>query len=202
MVPITLIRHGQTSFNAAWLAGNALPEEPDPALNATGIEQALMLKTWLQRQPIDVVYTSPYTRALETVSYCGLSPSLIRVEPCLREDLMHACDIGSQPHILAARFSEFNFQQLPLDWWQQDSSSLSERVARFRQVLGWHTNEAVVVFGHRAFLHALTGITLENCEVVQLYMDELAADAQIYPKYRSRRAVIWRPTALNVASGK
>lgn len=190
---LTFIRHGQTSFNAAWLMGQALPEIPDPGLNAVGVGQARQLKAWLkQHMRVNIVYTSPYARTLETVRHCGLSPLLTRVDSCLGEELVHACDIGSQPNELAKQFGEFDFTWLPPYWWENDN--LSERVAQFRRVLMSHTDEGVVVVGHRAFLQKLTGVALENCEVVQLYSHALQHDdGNDATEFSRNHKVIWWP---------
>jgi len=173
--------------------GQALPEIPDPGLNAVGVEQAWQLKAWLQQHlRVSIVYTSPYARALETVRHCGLSPLLTRVDSCLREELAHACDIGSQPSMLAKRFSEFDFKRLVPNWWKGDS--LSNRVAQFRRVLMSHAEDGIVVIGHRAFLQKLTGVALENCEVVQLHSHALQHDdSNDSTAFSRNHEVIWRP---------
>ena len=199
---LTFVRHGQTAFNAAWLMGQALPEIPDPGLNAVGVEQARQLKVWLQQHlRVSIVYTSPYARALETTHHCGLSPLLTRVDPCLREELVHACDIGSQPSLLAKRFSKFDFKQLAANWWEGDS--LSNRVAQFRRVVTSHAEDGIVVIGHRAFLQKLTGVALENCEVVQLHSHALQHDDGNDSTTCGRNhGVIWRPNMQTAAAAR
>ena len=62
MVEIILARHGETDFNAREIfRGRA-----DVPLNETGLKQARLLGEYLSREKIDVIYSSPLPRAVQT----------------------------------------------------------------------------------------------------------------------------------------
>jgi probable phosphoglycerate mutase len=59
---LLFIRHGQTDFNQEHRLQGALPVP----LNKRGRQQSLLLAQYLKTVPIDALYTSPRSRALET----------------------------------------------------------------------------------------------------------------------------------------
>jgi broad specificity phosphatase PhoE len=62
MTRLVLIRHGETEWNVE----GRYQGQADPPLNAKGLSQALELAEKLDGLPLDVVYSSPLLRALET----------------------------------------------------------------------------------------------------------------------------------------
>ncbi|UZM13979.1 histidine phosphatase family protein [Pseudomonas kielensis] len=187
---ITFIRHGQTPFNAAWLAGAARPTMPDPELTLIGENQAKQLKNWLKGRVFEAAFTSPYSRALQTARLCGLS-SIIQVSTHLREDFVHECDVGSAPGHLASTFPEFDLSGVTQAWWSGEEP-LAERVGRTWEMLKATPCETVAVIGHRGFFKTMLGVELENCEVVEIDWDRrrpwLYEDGRTAP-------IIWRPDA-------
>jgi broad specificity phosphatase PhoE len=63
---IILIRHGQTNWNDCGSAGPHFRGRIDVALNAAGVAQAQALADCLALTPIDVIYSSPLERAMDT----------------------------------------------------------------------------------------------------------------------------------------
>jgi broad specificity phosphatase PhoE len=62
MLEIILARHGETDWNASEIfRGRA-----DVALNETGLRQAELLGEYLSSEKIDIVYSSPLRRAVQT----------------------------------------------------------------------------------------------------------------------------------------
>ena len=64
---VLFIRHGQTDFNVEGRLQGTLPVP----LNACGRAQARALAHYLKALPIDAIYASPRTRALETAQIIG-----------------------------------------------------------------------------------------------------------------------------------
>ena len=77
MVEIILIRHGETEWNAAEMfRGRA-----DVPLSGAGLKQARLLGEYLRGEKIDVIYSSPLRRAVETAEavagYHGLTVNIV-----------------------------------------------------------------------------------------------------------------------------
>ena len=187
---ITFIRHGQTPFNAAWLAGAPRPTMPDPPLTPVGENQAMQLKQWLEGRAFEAAFTSPYSRALQTARLCGLS-SIIQVSPHLREDFVHECDVGSAPDHLATAFPEFDLSGVAQAWWSGEEA-LAERVGRAWKMLQATPWETVAIIGHRGYFKAMLGVELENCEVVQIEWDRRRPWSLEDGK---KTSIIWKPDA-------
>ena len=62
MTDLILIRHGETDWNVA----GRYQGQADPTLNNRGLEQAHQLARELRSSPLDVIYTSPLLRAVQT----------------------------------------------------------------------------------------------------------------------------------------
>ena len=85
---ILCIRHGQSTFNAAWAATGADPMHYDARLSALGREQVAATRALLVPYPVEIVLVSPLTRAIETAlgvfdGHPGAPP--MRIVPLLRE---------------------------------------------------------------------------------------------------------------------
>jgi probable phosphoglycerate mutase len=65
IVRLTLVRHGQTPSNVAGLLDTA---PPGPGLTAVGLRQARTVPGALTGQPIDALFASDQTRALQTAA--------------------------------------------------------------------------------------------------------------------------------------
>src|SRR6478752_7290074 len=98
MIPrsVICIRHGESTFNAAWRETSTDPLHFDAPLSPVGFEQVRSARTAVEALPVDLVVTSPLTRALQTAA--GLfdghrrSPRALAVEfPSL--DLAHLDDV-------------------------------------------------------------------------------------------------------------
>lgn len=62
MIKIILVRHGETDWNASEIFRG----RTDLPLNETGRKQAEMLGEYLSQEKIDIIYSSPLKRAVET----------------------------------------------------------------------------------------------------------------------------------------
>lgn len=167
-----LLRHGQSYFNLHFTASRVDPGIEDPELTPLGWEQAAAAARALAAVPLTRVIVSPYTRALQTAEPLRARQALpVTIMHEVRERAAFACDIGSPPDTLAARFPHHDFSQLPRQWWHTGIESEAETVARadaFRAVMAGREDRATTLLvGHWAFIVALTGVSLRNGEFMQ-----------------------------------
>ncbi|CEG35955.1 Phosphoglycerate/bisphosphoglycerate mutase, active site [Plasmopara halstedii] len=137
-----LIRHGESTFNewrtrSLWNFSWIFVRDPmivDAPLSATGREQVAKLHKLIQSKHlediIEVIITSPLTRAIETTIEAFPDTKIPIVDSSCREMLDTACDIGRQPTELAQQFlsqADLDFSNLDPIWWLD-----SKNVARLR----------------------------------------------------------------------
>lgn len=179
------IRHGESTFNAAWRAMGIDPLYFDAPLSDAGREQVRRARSTLTDYPVEVVITSPLTRALQTAT--GLfdghprRPRML-VAALLRERVENSCDVGRSPVQLASDFRALDFADLDDEWWHADGvpdargvcvepvAAVAARAAEFRTFLLARPERFIAVVGHGTFLFHLTGTLLNNCEVTELAM--------------------------------
>ena len=183
---VLCIRHGESTFNAAARAAAIDPLHFDARLSAIGREQVRQARTAVLRYPVELVITSPLTRALQTTA--GLfddHPSAPRIEvsALVRERVENSCDLGRSPIELAAEFPSLQFAHLDGVWWHADGVAdhrgvciepvavVQARVAEFRSYLSSRPESVIAVVGHGTFLSYLTGTFLDNCDVVELLLE-------------------------------
>jgi len=185
MTPRTVlcIRHGESTFNAAWRVNPVDPLHFDAPLSELGQMQVAQARWTLARYPVEIVLTSPLTRALQTAH--GLFEGhphapRIQVEPLLRERVENSCDIGRAPAALAADFPSVDLAGLGDEWWHNDGQPdargicvepipvVQARAAQVKIDLLSRTERVLALVGHGTFFFHLTGKTLSNCEVVEL----------------------------------
>ena len=178
---VLLIRHGQSTFNAAYGGDGVDPMLFDAPLSPLGHEQVEAARLALRDTPVDVVLTSPLTRALQTS--LGIfadhpkHPKLV-VETLHRERLESSCDRGRSPADLQVDFPGVALDHLPATWWHDEGEPDSRglhvepfevmlaRVHDFAAAVRDRTEATIAVVGHGAFFHHLTGRWLNNCEIV------------------------------------
>ena len=187
MVPaIFCIRHGESTFNAAHRATGTDPLHFDAPLTEAGLAQVRAARAEVRHLPVDLVVTSPLTRALQTTA--GLfadhpSRPTVLVEALHRECQESSCDIGRAPALLAAEFPAFQLGHLPEVWWHaagephergfhvEPRDLFHGRVAAFRDWLRGRPERTIAVVGHYTFFYHLTGRGLANCEVARFDLD-------------------------------
>jgi broad specificity phosphatase PhoE len=73
--------------------------------------------------------------------------------------------------LLAARFPHHDFAHLPPKWWHdgsETSEETSKRASAFRAVMAAREDRTTTLLvSHWAFILALTGVSLENGEVLE-----------------------------------
>ena len=180
---IYLIRHGQSTFNAAYENGGPDPLLFDARLSPLGHRQVASARETLAAQRFDLVVTSPLTRAIQTTLGIFAAPSAllgstpIRVEALPSERMASNCDVGRPPPALAREFPTLGFDHLPEVWWPcagaldpvgvtpESDSEFTERLLRFRAWLEALPEQRIAVVGHGVFFWHLAGVHLANCEV-------------------------------------
>jgi len=188
---ILCIRHGESTFNAAAASGGD-PLHYDAPLSELGRAQVERTRALLRDEPVELVITTPLTRALQTTAglFAGhpSSPAIV-VEALHRERVENSCDVGSSPRLLSSAFPAFAFDHLPEIWWHNHEAPdergvciepidlVHSRALQFRQLLSRRTERHIAVVGHGTFFRALTGRMLANCEVVELALEMASGSA-------------------------
>jgi len=183
---ILCIRHGESTFNAAASRGEAEPLLFDARLSELGQEQVRATREALHALAIELVVTTPLTRALQTTAglFAGhpSSPTII-VEALHRERVENSCDVGRSPALLSQEFPSFAFDHLPDVWWHHHDRPdergvcvepvevVRNRVEAFRQLLLQRPERVIAVVGHGTFFFNLTGQMMKNCQCVKFTLD-------------------------------
>ena len=167
-----LLRHGQSFFNLHFSATLVDPGIHDPELTPLGVEQAESAARALAGAVLTRVIISPYTRALQTAQpVLAIHRVPASIMPEVREQAAFACDIGSPPEVLAARFPHHDFGHLPPRWWHDGVESAQQTIERanaFRvRMAACHDSATTLMVAHWAFIQALTGVSLANGEILE-----------------------------------
>ncbi|PTX55971.1 broad specificity phosphatase PhoE [Litoreibacter ponti] len=177
MSKIHLIRHGQSEFNAAY-TGNGDVMIFDAPLTERGHTQAKATRHRVADLGIETVICSPLTRAIQTARHIFPSTAM-HVHPETREHLAHSCDVGVPPAQLQATFPDMEFDHLPEVWWHQGPLNalgipvepwdvFDARIARLKAELHAWKGRPLAVVCHGHVIRGLTGITPDNCDIVEL----------------------------------
>lgn len=174
---IHLIRHAQSTFNAAQEATGVDPLHFDARLSLHGLSQIEATRPRARDLPCEIVVTSPLTRALQTTVGLFGDRIPIHVEHLHREYQESSCDMGRSPKLLAREFPSLAFDHLDDPWWHDTGADANgvvvesmvafrARVSRFRLWLMARPEASIVVVGHGAFFSHLTGRDFANCEIL------------------------------------
>ena len=175
-MPIYLIRHGQSEFNAAFNESRTDPMIFDAPLTDMGRRQAETARELVTDLGIKQVITSPLTRAIQTALciFDGIAP--ITVVDQHRELLLHSCDVGRPPSDLQRDFPMLSFDHLPHRWWHHDPQNenkmtlephdvFQQRIAEFETSLSQIEARPLAIVGHGNTFNAMIGRMLDNCEI-------------------------------------
>jgi broad specificity phosphatase PhoE len=180
---ILCIRHGESTFNAAWRATGVDPLQFDAPLSEVGAAQVRLARARLTSSPVELVISSPLTRALQTAA--GLfedhphAPRIL-VSSLARERVESSCDIGRSPVALAVDFPRLELDHLEEVWWHTEGIAddrgvciepvaiVETRVQLFKSFLLARPERCIAVVGHGTFFFHLTGKVLANCEAFEL----------------------------------
>jgi glucosyl-3-phosphoglycerate phosphatase len=167
-----LLRHGQSYFNLHFNATRVDPGIHDPELTPLGARQAAAAAQQLASARLTHIVISPFTRALQTAQpVLAFHQVPVKIMAEVREQAAFSCDIGSHPQVLAARFPHHDFGHLPPQWWHpgvETAEETRERADAFRALMAARKDCATTLLvGHWAFIQALSGVALENGEILQ-----------------------------------
>jgi broad specificity phosphatase PhoE len=166
-----LLRHGQSLFNLHYTQTRKDPGIEDAELTPLGHTQAEAAAQYLADTPITRIIVSPYTRALQTAEpVLKRHPVPVEIMHEVRERFACACDIGRHRDVLAECFPHHRFEHLPDKWWPEQRETAEEtieRANRFRALMAARDDhETTLLVSHWAFILALSGLSVENGEVM------------------------------------
>lgn len=189
------IRHGESTFNAAFRATGVDPMHQDAPLSDEGHRQVKEARQRFRAVPFELVVVSPLTRTLQTAHgiFDGhpARPAML-VEPLHREFAESSCDVGRPGAVLASEFPHFDLSHLPEVWWHAEGEPdhrgicveplerLQARIADFRLWLARRPEQTIAAVGHHTFFFHLTGMRLHNCHAVKLLLDA-SGDFEVEP---------------------
>lgn len=166
------MRHGETTFNEAHNRTGRDPQIHDAPLTDRGKRQAREAMGRFTRK-IDLILTSPYTRALETAQIVASVKKVpVLVEPLVSEYRQYSCDYGSPVRDLEKAWPQLDFGKVADGaWWlpfPEPRKSLFQRLQAFREEWGWRDEaDRIMVVSHWFFINAVTGTYIDNAEIVE-----------------------------------
>lgn len=179
---VFLIRHGQSTFNASWDVDRVDPGHIDAPLTDLGHEQVRMVAPTVLDLEVELIVTSPATRALQTTLGLfarSLSRPRIVVEPLARDRFAgDSCDFGRSPDELQRDFPTLDFAHLAEQWWYHESGAhqplapesrdaFAERITTLASWLESRVERRILVVGHDGALRLLTGVRMANCQLLE-----------------------------------
>ena len=190
---LLLVRHGITEMNVyLGTSGYGTPGFVDPGkwdtrLTPDGEAQAKKLRTVLQDEQIDLLVSSPLTRALMTADLAfGDDPAAFPriAQPFIAERRWLSSDVGRSPAELSAEFGHYDLSALGETWWWEgdDAAAVEPNevfLARLRRFCYWldaRPEQRIAVVAHWGVFYSLLGRSLKNCELVRMRSDELPAE--------------------------
>ncbi|MFI9624734.1 histidine phosphatase family protein [Streptomyces sp. NPDC052042] len=175
---LLLVRHGQT----VWHAENRYAGVSDIALTDEGRRQAEQLGEWAARHPVDAVWTSPLTRAIETARPACRALGLM---PWLDHDLRE-CDFGEVEGRTLAEFEaehprwarEYRADPVthPFPGAEDPRTAAARGTMALRRIANGHPGQRVLVVAHNTLLR------LVLCELLSI---PLGAYRRVLPKLRN-----------------
>jgi len=146
---IYFVRHGQTRCNEMWL----YQDEYEP-LSEIGLEQARMAAERVKSLPVDMIYSSPMKRAVQTAGIVkeAIGKEIIFSE-LLKESRRPSVMIGKSDHnpLVAEIYKECNLHQDDPLWHYSDEENFLEYKARGRKALEYLEGlpqENILVISH------------------------------------------------------
>ena len=172
-----LVRHGETDYN---LQGIVQGRGVNTGLNRTGRQQAIALAFRIESEPVDVIYSSPLTRAMQTAQRVAdvLGIEDITTDPDLEEMSWGVFEGQRQSEELSAAFAEMKQR-----WHEGEHGFAVEKGESLTQVQSRGVNavqriveaeqgKRVLVVAHGRFLRILLASLLTDYGIKR--MEELS----------------------------
>ena len=143
MTNIYFVRHAQP--DRGW------PEDRTKPLTALGLEERKNVTSLLCKFPIDVFFSSPYKRSIDTISECAnLFNMQIHIDERFRE--RQSGENGYTVDILEKRWKDFDFCE---DGGESLNSVQSRNVEVLNELLCIHNGKNIVVGTHGTALSTI-----------------------------------------------
>ena len=150
----------------------------DAPITRLGESQALQARNEINHLDLENVIVSPFTRTLQTAHLIFGHKHRFKINATVREQLCNSCDVGSPPHKLAKEYPHLDFDHLDECWWHdgekdhrgiavEPHETLQQRAEGFAEFLKRESIHSTAIVSHGNFIHALTGIQPQNCEVIK-----------------------------------
>ena len=193
---LVLVRHGLSEMNVAlsrqpWGSRNFKdPNIRDAPLTAEGRRQAQRARHRVSTYDVDLIVSSPLTRALETMELAFCDHRALRVACSYAAERVYlSSDLGTPRAQLEKRWADVDFSELAhQDWWwtPKDLTAPDWRPTghypypgepdadfhdRMKRLLRWihdRPEQAIALVCHWGVIDALTGLDFDNCEVREL----------------------------------
>jgi len=158
-LPIFFVRHAQSVWNVSYESGDPDPMIFDPSLTEVGRLQAKDMKRDLIKLNLDLLISSPLTRALETTMISSPNSTDIKIWADHSELLSHSSDLGKPKSDLELLYPEYDFSCLREHWWYQGQKNengipvepwikMEMRMRKFEQRIKKLDKRSIAVIGH------------------------------------------------------
>ena len=178
---IYCIRHGWSDHNEAFLKSDydmkvfESKEFIKSKLTEKGIAQARLLRNnWSEKNNIDIIFSSPMERCLDTANIIFGNNCEIHVLECLREFPagLHWCNYRSSSLELMENYPNIISMDIPNEYidsyfdpnYFESKDNLIKRVNKFKNYLKKYKNKNIAVVGHCQFFSELL---YKNCESIK-----------------------------------
>ncbi|EGG21262.1 phosphoglycerate/bisphosphoglycerate mutase family protein [Cavenderia fasciculata] len=180
---VYLIRHGQSTFNAAYAINKVDPWHFDARLSELGQTQANDLAKHAEGLNVDLIISSPLTRALDTTRR-GFSEVIkqksikVQVITYHSEHVATSDDNGRFRSHVEKEFPEFDLSHIQERWWympedvrtdekidpeeyfktigfKEPWEHLDKRIQQFKDYIMDRNESVIAVIGHSEFFHQL-----------------------------------------------
>ena len=175
---VYLLRHAESQADPS-------VSEPDWPLSARGHQQAEWLKTHLVPLAIDVIYSSPYTRAVHTVTpFAHATGREIECVEGLRERKLTPGSVENWLEVLKHAWQHFDFA---LPHCESSAQCQARMVGTLRDLVQGQAGNVLLVSSHgnaiALYLHALdpsygfdNWAAMKNPDVFRIYYDKSSAN--------------------------